>query len=113
MCVSILFSNIIICAVDNMLEGLVKVGVNALRIGRPESTRPELLRYSLQAIVDQALGLGGGGPGSGPRPVMGKEMKQMKHDAMKRALGNAQVICATCVGAGECFQDYRVHFFSV
>ena len=67
------------------------MGVNALRIGRPESTRPELLRYSLQSIVDQELGLGGGGPGSGPRPAMGKEMKQMKHDAMKRALGHAQV----------------------
>ena len=84
-------------AVDNMLEGLVKVGVNALRIGRPENTRPELLRYSINSIVDEQLGIG---PGRTPA-MGGGQMKQARHDALKRTLNHAQVICATCVGAGS------------
>ena len=31
-------------AVDNILMGLVKCGVRAVRLGRPENTRPELLQ---------------------------------------------------------------------
>ena len=32
-------------AVDNMLDGLVKMGLNCLRLGRPENTSPHLLPY--------------------------------------------------------------------
>jgi hypothetical protein len=32
-------------AVDNLLEGLIRAGVRAVRLGRPDRIRPELLQY--------------------------------------------------------------------
>ena len=32
-------------AVDNMVEGLAKAGVNVIRLGRPEAVRPEVWRH--------------------------------------------------------------------
>ena len=49
-------------AVDNLLEGLVNAGVRAVRLGRPENTRPDLLRYSFDEMVNQALGPLGSAP---------------------------------------------------
>ena len=31
--------------VDNLLEGLVRAGVRAVRLGRPDRIRPELMRF--------------------------------------------------------------------
>ena len=39
-------------AVDNLLEGLVKKGIRAVRLGRPENTRPDLLRHSIDDQAD-------------------------------------------------------------
>lgn len=72
-------------AVDNMLEGLVKLGINAVRIGRPENTRPELLRYSIDEIIK------------------GYSDPQERHKAKTHLINAAHVVCCTCVGAGAGF----------
>ncbi|KAG5189006.1 P-loop containing nucleoside triphosphate hydrolase protein [Tribonema minus] len=77
-------------AVDNLLEGLLKAGVAAVRVGRPESTRPELLQYCADEMAQQAARLAD--PGSA---------KQAAHDARTRAIRAARVVCATCVGVGS------------
>ena len=41
-------------AVDNLLEGLVSCGINAVRIGRPETASPHLLRYCVEEIAKEA-----------------------------------------------------------
>lgn len=74
-------------AVDNLLEGLVKKGIRAVRLGRPESTRPDLLRHSIDEMLSIQLG---------PNPD-----PQSKHLAKNRIISNAEVICATCIGAGS------------
>eukprot|EP00928_Gymnodinium_smaydae_P014928 TRINITY_DN15478_c0_g1_i2.p1 TRINITY_DN15478_c0_g1~~TRINITY_DN15478_c0_g1_i2.p1 ORF type:complete len:481 (-),score=86.25 TRINITY_DN15478_c0_g1_i2:437-1879(-) len=38
-------------AVDNMIEGLLKLGVNVVRLGRPESARPEMLAVCADEIA--------------------------------------------------------------
>jgi hypothetical protein len=73
-------------AVDNLLEGLDKLGVRVVRMGRSEAIRPELEHLSLDSIGDNA----GGGMGM-----------QQVHQERKRMLERAQVICCTCAGAGS------------
>jgi hypothetical protein len=43
-------------AVDNMLDGLVKIGIDCLRLGRPENTSPHLLPYALDSMLEQHVG---------------------------------------------------------
>ena len=43
-------------AVDNLVEGLAAAGVHVLRLGRPESIRPELTRHCLDFIVQGGVG---------------------------------------------------------
>ena len=38
-------------AVDNLLEGLITAGVRAVRLGRPDSCRPELHRHCVDAMT--------------------------------------------------------------
>eukprot|EP00750_Incisomonas_marina_P003349 INCI13076.1.p1 GENE.INCI13076.1~~INCI13076.1.p1 ORF type:complete len:1039 (+),score=142.01 INCI13076.1:179-3295(+) len=94
-------------AVDNILMGLVKRGVRAVRLGRPENTRPELLQYSVDemtgAMLDNNSSLGG---------MTQKQSKQEKHLAKMRVLNRAQVICATCIGAGSQVLD-KMRFAAV
>ena len=71
-------------AVDNLLEGLVRAGVHVVRLGRPDSVRPELLRYCVEAACSQ--------PG-------GSRSEEMA--ARQRMLKQAEVVCATCVGVGS------------
>ena len=68
---------------DNLLEALASHGVRVVRLGRPDSIRPELLQYC-------------------PDAAMGREgmSAQEKHDAKNAAVRGAQVVCATCIGAG-------------
>ena len=69
-------------AVDNLLEGLANAGVRVVRLGRPDSVRPELLKFCPDA----------GGPSTGDRHA--------DYAAKLAAIKGAQVVCATCVGVG-------------
>lgn len=43
------FSNV---AADNLLEGVMKLGLRVVRIGRPATVRPELWPATLDALVE-------------------------------------------------------------
>ncbi|CEG00009.1 P-loop containing nucleoside triphosphate hydrolase [Ostreococcus tauri] len=81
-------------AVDNMVEGLAKAGVNVIRLGRPEAVRPDLARYQIENAIP---------PGA---------TKHEAYEAQLRAVRYAQAICATCSGAGSDFLD-RINFSAV
>jgi len=81
-------------AVDNLLAGLVEMGVRAVRLGRPDNVRPELLRYCVEYT----------GESDGN--------KQSEFQARQRAIRDAQVICATCIGVGSESLD-RIKFRAV
>lgn len=100
-------------AVDNLVEGLAAIGVNVCRVGRSESIRPDLEKYSLDSqlnateasalpmvlpmgMVPPAGGAKGGGGGKGG----GKGGYGGQYDAMQNVLRAAEVVCATCSGAG-------------
>lgn len=81
-------------AVDNMVEGLAKAGVNVIRLGRPEAVRPDLARYQIENAIP---------PGA---------TKHEAYESQLRAVRYAQAICATCSGAGSDFLD-RINFSAV
>ncbi|KAH8061423.1 hypothetical protein JL722_4041 [Aureococcus anophagefferens] len=71
-------------AVDNLLEGARGPGrLRLARLGQPEAVRPELLRYCADA--------------------------RSAYDAKMALVRDADVVCATCVGAGADLLD-RFHF---
>lgn len=81
-------------AVDNLLEGLIKKGINAVRVGRPEGASPHLLKYSVEAegkrVFETTMERSSGDT---------QAAKNAKHLSQQGLLKRAQVICATCVGA--------------
>ena len=81
-------------AVDNMVEGLAKAGVNVIRLGRPEAVRPDLARYQIENAIP---------PGA---------TKHEAYEAQLRAVRYAQAVCATCSGSGSDFLD-RINFSAV
>merc|ERR1719387_1282949 len=46
-------------AVDNIVEGLAKEGVRVIRLGRPETARPELLALCAEEIAAKRVGATG------------------------------------------------------
>jgi len=81
-------------AVDNMVEGLAKAGVQVIRLGRPEAVRPDLARYQIENAIP---------PGA---------TKHEAYEAQLRAVRYAQAVCATCSGSGSDFLD-RINFSAV
>jgi hypothetical protein len=78
-------------AVDNLLEGIASHGIKAIRVGRPENIREDLLQYSLDEM-NRSSGNGGS--------------RTQSH----RLLQQAEVICATCIGSGsEMLSKYAFH----
>eukprot|EP00039_Didymoeca_costata_P013220 m.197287 g.197287 ORF g.197287 m.197287 type:complete len:876 (+) comp15710_c1_seq8:309-2936(+) len=75
-------------AVDNILEALLNRGVRALRVGKPERTRPHLLQYCIDEMVQDFT----------------TEFYKVSAER-KKIVKSAQVICATCVGAGQTLLD--------
>ena len=81
-------------AVDNLLEGLANRGVRALRVGRPESIRDDLIEHSLDVQVKQ----------------YNKLYNKSGPVAANAVLKRAEVICATAIGSGSDMMDkFRFH----
>ena len=74
-------------AVDNLVDGLARAGVRVARIGRPEAVRQDLMPYMIESIagIDQDC----------------RWSKDEQFKAINNALRQAEVICATCAGAGS------------
>jgi DNA polymerase III delta prime subunit len=74
-------------AVDNLVDGLARAGVRVARIGRPEAVRQDLMPYMIESIagIDQDC----------------RWSKEQQFQAINNALRRAEVICATCAGAGS------------
>lgn len=81
-------------AVDNLLDGCIKAGLEAVRVGRPEATRPDLERFNLleraAATASLLSGMGGKARHEGEQSLWREE---------KGLLARAQVVCCTCSGA--------------
>ena len=71
-------------AVDNLLDGLVRVGINAVRIGRSEKIRDDLAQYAVNVHGSKG----------------------------KAQLKKAEVICCTCIGSGSDVLD-KIKFHTV
>jgi hypothetical protein len=74
-------------AVDNLVDGLSRAGVRVARIGRPEAVRQDLMQYMVESIA-------GIEPGC-------NWSKDQQYQAINGVLRRAEVICATCAGAGS------------
>ena len=90
-------SRILVCAgsnvaVDNLLDGLIKEGVNAVRIGPSSAVRDDLEAYSVECMAKRRLASSSesGGAWKGARSLWKLE---------KRILKGYDVVCATNVGA--------------
>ncbi|GIM05113.1 hypothetical protein Vretimale_9531, partial [Volvox reticuliferus] len=115
-------------AVDNLLEGLVDLGMRAVRVGQPVKVRESLrdatldariLEHPLLADIDEQErqlrtlrqrlpSLRGRDRGLGHRDVslLGRRVREMRAQMMADILAGADVICSTCVGAGgDTLQD--------
>lgn len=78
-------------AVDNLVEGCAAVGLQVVRLGRPEAIRPELLRFCIDR-PPSSYSAGSTDQYSGNPALAFKE--RMK------ALKKAQIVCCTCIGSG-------------
>jgi len=110
-------------AVDNLLEGLLELGVKALRIGRPVKVREALREATLDAVLEhhpmqeelaflqdeqrelrKALpSLKGKEKGLMHRDISinQKEIRRMEDTMTATVLNEAEVICATTIGCGH------------
>ena len=116
-------------AVDNLLEGLLDQGVKAIRLGQPVKVRENLrdatmaaqmAEHHLREDVDTVIGLNedamrrlpslkGKDKGLAHRDINKgwKEVRRIENQMRDDILEHAQVICATCVGAGDFLLDSR------
>eukprot|EP00041_Stephanoeca_diplocostata_P021966 m.520482 g.520482 ORF g.520482 m.520482 type:complete len:1243 (-) comp21951_c0_seq22:149-3877(-) len=76
-------------AVDNLLEGLLRRGVRAVRVGRSENIRSQLWAYTLDATMHAC------------RRMDGDNEATHRRNNLAHTLYHAQVVCATCIGAGS------------
>lgn len=116
-------------AVDNLLEGLLDLGVKALRIGRPVKVRENLRSATLDAVLEhhpmqeelaflrdeqrelrKALpSLRGKEKGLMHRDIKinQKEIRRMEDVMTASVLDDAEVICATTIGCGHRLLESR------
>jgi hypothetical protein len=116
-------------AVDNLLEGLLDQGVKAIRLGQPVKVRENLRdatmaaqmeEHHLREDVDTVIGLNedamrrlpslkGKEKGLAHRDINKgwKDVRRIENQMRDDILEHAQVICATCVGAGDLLLDSR------
>ena len=116
-------------AVDNLLEGLLNLRVNAVRLGQPVKVRESLrnatidakmevhrLRKDLDVILDlnedlsrRIPGMKGKDKGLAHRDLKKgwKDARRIEQQMKDDILDNADVICATCIGSGHLLLDGR------
>ena len=116
-------------AVDNLLEGMLDQGVKAIRLGQPVKVRESLreatmaaqmsehhLRGDVDTIIElnedamrRLPSLKGKEKGLAHRDINKgwKEVRRIENQMRDDILEHAQVICATCVGAGDLLLDSR------
>ena len=110
-------------AVDNLLEGLVSIGINAVRIGKPVKVRESLRNNTLDALIEQhplqdeieyikqqneelrkeLRSLKGKEKGLTHRDIKNnfKDIRTLENNVIASVLDGAEVICATTIGAGH------------
>lgn len=110
-------------AVDNLLEGLLALGIRAVRVGQPVKVREALREATLDARLEghplgdemtflrdhisdlqrQLPSLKGKERGLGHRDVNRgwKDLRAMEQRALDDILDSAEVVVATCIGAGH------------
>ena len=110
-------------AVDNLLEGLLDLDVNAIRFGRPVKVRESLreatldaqvsshpkqdeiafIREENDAIRSKLHDLKGKDKGFAHRDINKnyREIRELEQRITDDVLGNAQVLCTTNIGAGH------------
>ena len=116
-------------AVDNLLEGLLDLGIRAVRIGRPVKVRESLRMATLDAQIEdhpkqdelaivrdemdevqRALPkLKGREKGLAHRDIQHnkKELRRLEKEMIASVLDNAEVICSTNIGSGHRILDGR------
>ena len=110
-------------AVDNLLEGLLDLGVKAVRIGRPVKVRESLRNATLDALIEDhplqeeltfirdendelrksLSNLRGKEKGLTHRDIKNnfKEIRRIENEMTASVLDNAEVVCATTIGSGH------------
>ena len=110
-------------AVDNLLEGLLELGVDAVRLGQPVKVREGLRDMTIKARMEQhplyedletvlelneklqrrLPGMKGKERGLGHRDLARgwKELRRIERQIRDDILDRAAVICATCIGSGH------------
>jgi len=110
-------------AVDNLLEGLLDLGVKAVRIGRPVKVRENLRNATLDALLEHhplqdelnfirdendelrrgLSKLKGKEKGLAHRDIKHnfKEMRRIEGEMTASVLDEAEVVCATTIGSGH------------
>ena len=116
-------------AVDNILEGLLSLGINAVRLGQPVKVRESLreatidakmqnhrLRRDLDVILElnedlarRIPGMKGKDKGLAHRDLKNgwKDARRIEQQMKDDLLDKADVICATCIGSGHIVLDGR------
>ncbi len=116
-------------AVDNMLEGLLSLGINAVRLGQPVKVRESLreatidakmqnhrLRRDLDVILElnedlarRIPGMKGKDKGLAHRDLKNgwKDARRIEQQMKDDILDKADVICSTCIGSGHIVLDGR------
>ena len=103
---AVAFSNV---AADNLLEGCLRLGLNAVRVGRAATVRPELRNHTLDALLMQHQSVSTfkkkleAARGSTSREVQAakRDLEDAELMAAVSILGNADVVVSTCVGAAN------------
>ena len=110
-------------AVDNLLEGLLDLGVNAVRFGRPVKVREHLREATLDAKISvhpkqdevafireenemmqaKIKDLKGKERGLAHRDINRnyKEIRELENRIIDEVIGEAEVLCTTNIGAGH------------
>jgi len=105
---AVAFSNV---AADNLLEGCLRLGLNAVRVGRAATVRPELRNHTLDALLanhesvatfkKKLEGARASGLANTEIQAARRDLQDAEMMAAISILGNADVVVSTCVGAAN------------